>query len=38
MYCNDIGINEALAAKFPHQNPGGSRGNDGRLDGTMVRT
>lgn len=42
MYANDkpglgIDLNEALAAKFPHQTPGGSRGNDRRLDGTIVR-
>ena len=42
MYANDrpglgIDINEALAAKFPYKTPGGSRGNDRRLDGTIVR-
>ncbi len=42
MYCNDkpglgIDINEAAAARFPYKTPGGSRGNDRRLDGTIVR-
>ncbi len=42
MYCNDkpglgVDIDEKLAAKFPYQSPGGSRGNDRRLDGTIVR-
>ena len=42
MYANEkpglgVDINEALAAKFPYQTPGGSRGNDRRLDGTIVR-
>ena len=42
MYANDspglgIDIDEKLAAKFPYQTPGGSRGNDRRLDGTIVR-
>jgi mannonate dehydratase len=42
MYANDkpglgIDIDEKLAAKFPYSTPGGSRGNDRRLDGTIVR-
>jgi mannonate dehydratase len=42
MYSNDrpglgIDIDEKLAAKFPYKTPGGSRGNDRRLDGTIVR-
>ncbi|MGH9674651.1 MAG: enolase C-terminal domain-like protein [Bryobacteraceae bacterium] len=42
MYANDqpglgIDIDEKLAAKFPYKTPGGSRGNDRRLDGTIVR-
>lgn len=42
MYSNDkpglgIDIDEALAAKFPYKSPGGTRGNDRRLDGTIVR-
>ncbi|MBI4663061.1 MAG: starvation-sensing protein RspA [Verrucomicrobia bacterium] len=42
MYANDkpglgIDIDEKLAAKFPYRSPGGSRGNDRRLDGTIVR-
>jgi mannonate dehydratase len=42
MYANDkpglgIDIDEKLAAKFPYRTPGGSRGNDRRLDGTIVR-
>ena len=42
MYSNDrpglgVDVNEALAAKFPYKTPGGSRGNDRRLDGTIVR-
>ena len=42
MYANDkpglgIDINEKLAASFPYKTPGGSRGNDRRLDGTIVR-
>ena len=42
MYSNDrpglgIDIDEKLAAKFPFKTPGGSRGNDRRLDGTIVR-
>jgi len=32
-----IDIDEKLAAKFPYQAPGGSRGNDRRLDGAIVR-
>jgi mannonate dehydratase len=42
MYANDkpglgIDIDENLAAKFPYKTPGGNRGNDRRLDGTIVR-
>ena len=42
MYANDspglgIDIDEKLAAKFPYESPGGGRGNDRRLDGTIVR-
>ena len=42
LYANDkpglgIDIDETLAAKFPYKSPGGSRGNDRRLDGTIVR-
>jgi mannonate dehydratase len=42
MYSNDkpglgIDIDETLAAKFPFKSPGGTRGNDRRLDGTIVR-
>lgn len=42
MYANDkpglgIDIDERVAAKFPYKTPGGSRGNDRRLDGTIVR-
>jgi mannonate dehydratase len=41
MYANDkpglgIDVNENMAAKFPYKTPGGSRGNDRRLDGTIV--
>jgi mannonate dehydratase len=42
MYTNDqpglgIDIDEKVAAKYPYKTPGGSRGNDRRLDGTIVR-
>jgi mannonate dehydratase len=42
MYANDkpglgIDIDERTAAKFPYKGSGGSRGNDRRLDGTIVR-
>ena len=42
MYSNDrpgfgIDLDEKLAAKFPYKSPGGSRGNDRRLDGSIVR-
>lgn len=42
MYANDrpglgIDLDETLAAKFPYKSPGGSRGNDRRLDGSIVR-
>lgn len=42
MYSNDkpglgVDIDEKLAAKFPYTSPGGSRGNDRRLDGSIVR-
>ena len=42
MYCNDqfglgIDLDEKAAARFPYRSPGGSRGNDRRSDGTIVR-
>jgi mannonate dehydratase len=42
MYASDraglgIDIDEKAAARFPYRSPGGSRGNDRRLDGTIVR-
>ncbi len=42
MYSNDqpglgVDIDEKAAAKFPYRSAGGSRGNDRRLDGTIVR-
>jgi len=42
MYANDnpglgIDIDERVAAKYPYKGVGGSRGNDRRLDGTIVR-
>ncbi len=42
MYANDrpglgIDIDERVAAKFPYKGNGGSRGNDRRIDGTIVR-
>jgi len=42
MYANDqpglgIDINERVAVKFPYKGVGGSRGNDRRLDGSIVR-
>src|SRR5713226_6638332 len=42
MYSNDkpglgIDVDEKLAAKFPYKSPGGNRGNDRRLDGSIVR-
>ena len=42
MYSNDqpglgVDIDEKLAAKFPYKSPGGSRGNDRRMDGSIVR-
>ena len=42
MYANDrpglgIDIDEIAAAKYPYRTPGGSRGNDRRLDGSIVR-
>lgn len=42
MYSNDqpglgIDVDEKAAAKYPFKTPGGSRGNDRRLDGTIVR-
>lgn len=42
MYANDkpglgIDVDEKAAARFPYKTPGGSRGNDRRLDGTIVR-
>jgi mannonate dehydratase len=32
-----VDIDEKLAAKFPYKVPRGSRGNDRRLDGVIVR-
>ncbi|MEZ5401409.1 MAG: enolase C-terminal domain-like protein [Bryobacteraceae bacterium] len=32
-----IDLDEKLAAKYPFKTPGGSRGNDRRLDGSVVR-
>jgi mannonate dehydratase len=42
MYSNDnpglgIDIDEKAAAKYPYKAPGGSRGNDRHLDGSIVR-
>lgn len=42
MYCNDkpglgVDVNEKAAARWPYKNAGDSRGNDRRLDGTIVR-
>ena len=42
MYSNDlpglgVDLDEKAAAKYPFKTPGGSRGNDRRLDGTIVR-
>lgn len=42
MYSNDkpglgVDIDEKAAARFPYREAGGSRGNDRRLDGTIVR-
>ena len=42
MYSNEkpglgIDVDEKLAAKYPFKTPGGSRGNDRLLDGTIVR-
>ena len=42
MYANDqpglgVDVDEALAAQFPYRTPGGNRGNDRRLDGSVVR-
>ena len=42
MYANGnpgfgIDIDEKAAARFPYKTPGGSRGNDRRLDGAIVR-
>jgi mannonate dehydratase len=42
MYANDspglgIDIDEKVAAKFPYKTPGNNRGNDRRMDGTIVR-
>ncbi len=42
LYSNDkpglgIDIDEKVAAKFPYKGPGDGRGNDRRLDGTIVR-
>ena len=32
-----VDLDEKLAAKFPYKSPGGRRGNDRRLDGSIVR-
>lgn len=42
LYANDrpglgIDIDEKAAARFPYKAPGGSRGNDHRLDGSIAR-
>jgi mannonate dehydratase len=42
LYANDkpglgIDIDETVAAKYPYKGPGDSRGNDRRMDGTIVR-
>ncbi len=42
LYANDrpglgVDIDEKAAAKYPYQGAGGSRGNDRRMDGTIVR-
>jgi mannonate dehydratase len=42
LYANDkpglgLDIDEKVAEKFPYKTPGGTRGNDRRLDGTIVR-
>jgi mannonate dehydratase len=42
MYCNDkpglgVDVNEQAAGRWPYRNAGDSRGNDRRLDGTIVR-
>jgi mannonate dehydratase len=42
LYANDrpglgVDIDEKAAAKYPYQGVGGSRGNDRRMDGTIVR-
>jgi len=42
LYANDkpglgVDIDEKAAAKYPYQGAGGSRGNDRRLDGSIVR-
>jgi len=42
MYANDlpglgVDLDEKAAAKYPFKTPGGSRGNDRRMDGTIVR-
>jgi mannonate dehydratase len=42
MYSNNrpglgIDINEEVAAKFPYKTSGSSRGNDRRMDGSIVR-
>jgi mannonate dehydratase len=42
LYANDkpglgIDVDEKAAAKYPYKGAGGSRGNDRRLDGTIVR-
>lgn len=42
MYANDkpglgVDIDEAAASRFPYKSPGGTRGNERRLDGTRIR-
>ena len=42
LYANDrpgfgLDIDEKAAARYPYQGVGGSRGNDRRLDGSIVR-
>jgi mannonate dehydratase len=42
LYANDkpglgVDIDEKVAAKYPYKGAGGSRGNDRRMDGTIVR-
>jgi mannonate dehydratase len=42
LYANDkpgwgIDIDEKVAAKYPHKDAGHSRGNDRRMDGSIIR-